>query len=344
VLGTLTAINGNAMTVKADSGAETNFTITPATVLKRIAPGQKDLNASVAMAIDELAQGDRVLVTLDASTAPAQALRIIAIKAEDVEQKRRRESEEWQKNGTGGLVKAVDAAAGSVQITSGAGSTQKTVTIHVTAATAIKRYAEDSVSFEKAVPAPLTAIHPGDQLRARGAKNADGSEMTADELVFGTFLNLSGKLDVVDAASGTLTLKDLATKKTVTIHVSSDAQMRRIPEQMAQMIAMQLKNNAQGANGSAGVEHQSQDGQHARSGGNGNGGGLQALLNRAPQIHLGDLKKGDVVMAVASGEDGHINLITLLAGVEALLEAPASRDMLSNWSVGGGSEAAGGTQ
>ena len=53
------------------------------------------------------------------------------------------------------------------------------------------------------------------------------------------------------------------------------------------------------------------------------GGSLQQLLNRVPQVHLSDLKKGDVIMLVASGDDGHVNLITLLSGVEPLLEAPA---------------------
>jgi hypothetical protein len=31
-----------------------------------------------------------------------------------------------------------------------------------------------------------------------------------------------------------------------------------------------------------------------------------------------------------------VNAITLLAGVEPLLEAPAAIDLLSNWSMGGG--------
>ena len=49
----------------------------------------------------------------------------------------------------------------------------------------------------------------------------------------------------------------------------------------------------------------------------------------------------DVVAYVSLFTLGHS--ITLLAGVEPLLEAPASRDLLSNWSMGsGGAEGAGG--
>ena len=39
-------------------------------------------------------------------------------------------------------------------------------------------------------PRPSTQIQPGDQLRARGEKSADGTEITAEEVVSGTFRNI----------------------------------------------------------------------------------------------------------------------------------------------------------
>jgi hypothetical protein len=65
------------------------------------------------------------------------------------------------------------------------------------------------------------------------------------------------------------------------------------------------------------------------------------MLNRAPAIQLSDLKKGDAVMLVTTPGTTNVNGITLLAGVEALLEAPESQDLLANWSVfsGAGSSA-----
>ena len=41
----------------------------------------------------------------------------------------------------GGLVKSVDAAGGVIVLTTGAGPTLKTVTIHVSPTTVLKRYA-----------------------------------------------------------------------------------------------------------------------------------------------------------------------------------------------------------
>jgi hypothetical protein len=56
------------------------------------------------------------------------------------------------------------------------------------------------------------------------------------------------------------------------------------------------------------------------------------------------LQKGEAVMLVSTQGANEVTAVTLLAGVEPLLEAPASRDLLSNWSMGSGSaEGAAGT-
>jgi hypothetical protein len=65
------------------------------------------------------------------------------------------------------------------------------------------------------------------------------------------------------------------------------------------------------------------------------------MLSRAPAIQMADLKKGDAVMLVSTEGAADVTAITLLAGVEPLLEAPAaSQNMLNNWSMGGGAGAA----
>jgi len=73
---------------------------------------------------------------------------------------------------------------------------------------------------------------------------------------------------------------------------------------------------------------------------------MQRMLSNAPAIKLADLKKGEAVMLVATQGTTDVNAVTLLAGVEPLLEAPQAVNLLSNWSMGGGGAeaAAGGTQ
>jgi hypothetical protein len=352
-LGTITAINGNTLTVKPDAGDARQVEVPSSVPIKRIAPGQKDLSTAETIQFSDLATGDRVLVKLDpdAPGPTPQAAQIIALKQADVAQKQEKDREEWQKHGVGGLVKSVDAASGAVALATGAGATAKAVTVHITKTTMLKRYAPASVRFDAALPAPIADIQPGDQLRARGTKNADGSEIEAEEVISGTFRNIAGTIVSLDTAGSTLVVKDLATKKPVTIHITADVQMRRLPDRMASILAARLKGTAGGSAMSSGSAQApngpgnaappngaAQGGQHGGQGGSQAGSGdPQQMLSRAPAIQLSDLKKGDAVMLVSTEGAAGVTAITLLAGVEPLLEAPAaSQNLLSNWSMNSG--------
>jgi hypothetical protein len=355
IVGTLSAISGNSITVKSDAGAETKITVASDATLKRLEPGQKDLSAAPAIQISDLAVGDRVLVRLDPAAPTPTASMVIAMKKADVAQAHQKDAEAWQR-GVAGLVKKVDPTSGDITVGTGAGPTAKTVTIKTTSSTRLLRYAPESVNFADAKSAPIADVQPGDQIRARGTRNADGTEIAADEVVSGTFRNIAGTISSIDAAASTLTVKDLGTKKQVTIHFGSDVQMRRIPERMAQMLAAHLRgaggagaaagNRGSGGGPPAGASAQPGQGRWAgQAGGNGGGADPQRMLATAPSIKLTDLAKGQAVMVVATSGANDVKAVTLLAGVEPLLEAPAVNDLLSNWSMGGGggAEAAAGT-
>ena len=367
-LGTITAISGTTLTVKTDAGQAYQVEVPAAAAIKRIALGEKDLSKAETIAFTDLAVGDRALVKIDPDSPAGtpQALRVIAVKQGDVAAKQQKDREDWQRNGVGGLVKSVDSGGGVIVLTSGSGATAKTITVHTTSATTLKRYAPASVSFDAAVSAPISAIQAGDQLRARGTKNADGTSIDAVEVVSGTFRNISGTVLSTDPASSTLVVKDLATKKQVTIHITPDVQMRKLPDQMAAILAMRLKGGSgggagawsgggqapggaagstprpanqaggQGSGAAGGGQWQGQGGRGA-----GGGGDPQQMLSRAPAIQIADLKKGDAVMVVSTDGTTDVTAITLLAGVEPLLEAPAaSQSLLNNWSMGSGGQGA----
>jgi hypothetical protein len=378
-VGTITAISGTTLMVKTDAGQAYQVEVPSAASIKRVEPGQKDLSTAATIQIGDLAVGDRALVKLDPDSpaGTSQALQIVAIKQSDVAQKQQKDRDDWQRNGVGGLAKSVDASGGVIVLTSGAGATAKTITVHTTKASVLKRYAPASVSYDTAQPAAIDAIHPGDQLRARGTKSADGTSIDAVEVVSGTFRNISGLISSVDTEASTLSLKDLTTKKQITIHITKDAQMRRLPDRMASMLAARLKGtsggsggtwggNAQSATGAAGQAQRGGSGQSSGTGGQGaggqatgqaggqaggggqwsggsggsGGGDPQQMLNRAPVIQLADLKKGDAIMLVSTDGTTDVTAITLVAGVEPLLEAPEASNLLNNWSMGSGSGAA----
>lgn len=353
-IGSVTAISGNSLTVKTDAGEEKQVTVPDGADLKKVAPGQK-LSEATAIKLDELTVGDRVLVQLDPNASTPQASMIIAMKKSAVAQKQQQEEQAWQR-GVAGLVKSTDPATGTVVVTTGAGPMTKNVTVNTTKSTVLLRYSADSVRFADAKPGPFDAIKPGDQFRARGTKNADGSQMAADEVVSGTFRNVAGLITGVDPSNSTITVKDLITKKPVTVHIAPDVQMRNLPERMAQMMAMVLKGGgagatfpARGGNGGGppggaprgGGEFRGQAGGAGRPGGGGPPD-LQRILSFAPAIKLAELKKGDAVMLVATSGSNNLNAITLLAGVEPLLEAPQAANLLSGWSMGGGAGGGGG--
>jgi ribosomal protein L21E len=346
-LGSITAISGDTLTVKTDQGDAHQVQVPSTAQLKRIAPGQTDLSKAETIDLSGLAVGDRVLVNIDpnATGGTPQAARIIAIKQADVAKKQEAEAAEWNQ-GVHGLVKSVDAASGVIQVNMRVGAVTKLVTVNTTQATALKRYASGSVNFSEAVPAPISAIQPGDQIFVRGTKSADGTSIAADGVVSGSFRSIAGTVISIDASGSTVTVKDLATKKPVTVRITADAQLRRLDDKMATMIAARLKGGQGGAGGSGGGQRNfSQNGgsggQRSSGPGSGAGGDLESILERAQTIQLASLQKGEAVMIVATEDSSGVNAIKLLAGVEPLLEAPEAQDLLASWSLNQGAPDAG---
>jgi hypothetical protein len=309
--------------------------------LVRIAPGQKDLKDAVTIQLQELLPGDRILVRgkLADDGKTVQAVSVIAMMKADITEKQAHEREEWQKHGTGGLVSSVDPAANAIVVSLPAVGEKKNVTIHISKDTVLRRYAPDSVKFDDAKPAPLEQIKAGDQLLARGTRSADGSELTADEIVSGTFRNIAGMISSIDVSANSITLQDLITKKVITVKITGDSQVRKLPPPMAQRIAARLK----GAPTDAASPPASGTGASGSGGAGRNGGGsgdLQQAISRMPAVTLAELQKGDAVMIVAteSGPNGMPSVIKLYAGVEPILEASPSSSassILSPWSLSG---------
>jgi hypothetical protein len=367
-LGTIQTISGDSLTLKTDSGTDLKVQLPVDVKVLRIPPGSKDLKEATPIQLSDLQPGDRILVRAkqgqDASSFVAGT--IVAMKKADIAEKQQKEREEWQRHGIGGLVSSVDPAQNSVTIKTLTASGSKEVVIHANQGTVLRRYAPGSVNFDEAKVGPITDIKPGDQLRARGTRSGDGGEFAAAEIVSGSFRNIAGIVVAVNAGASTMTLNDLATKKPVELKVTPESQMRKLPERMAQGIAMRLKGAAPGAgtNGnapsaaqpaqpsgqppaSAGQGPASNSGNTGTSGPPRNGGGdFQQMMSRLPVSPISDFQKGDAVMVVAtSGEgDGPSTVITLLGGVEPILQATTqgqAASILSPWSLsqGGGGDA-----
>ena len=340
--GTVKSTNATSLTLTTAAGQDVTVTVPEATKVLVVAPGSKDLKSATEGTLSDVTVGDRVLVTGTAgeNASAMTAVRVILMKAEAIAATHEAEDAAWSRGG-GGIVKSVDAAAGRIVIASGL----KTVTVMMTPTTVVRRYAGDSVRFSDAKLSTIASIQPGDQLRVRGAKSADGSTITADELVAGTFHHYSGLITAIDAAAGTVTLKDLATKKMVTVAVTSSSDVRRIPPMLAERVAARMKGGAGAGVGRSGTPAASAADGAEREGRAGMD--LSQMLSRLPTETLAGLKVGEAVMIVATSPTAGSQTaaaVTLLVGVEAVLRASPNGQtmMLSPWSLGGGDESGGG--
>jgi hypothetical protein len=242
-VGAIKSIEGTTVTITTDSGSSAAVSVQPTTKIVRVAPGQTDLKTAVPVELKDLQVGDRVFVRWKASDTaqPVPALGIIVMKRADVDAKQEHDREDWQKRSVGGLVSSADPGSATVSISFTALGGTKTMAIHTTPKTVFRRYAPGSVKFDDAGPSSLDQIKPGDQLRALGTRNAEGSAMEAEEIVTGSFRNIAGTITSMDAASNSVTVMDLLTKKTVVVKLSSQSQLRKLSPEVAQRIAFRLK-------------------------------------------------------------------------------------------------------
>jgi hypothetical protein len=364
-VGTVKSISGNSIVLTTDGG-EVTINLADSTRILRALPGQTDLKTATPIQASDIHVGDRMLAIGPSGEGNSLAAStVIVMTQSDIAERQQQEREEWRK-GVGGIVKEVNTGAGTIAIANALVSSGKPIVIHVSATATIRRYSPDSVNFDQAKPGTLDQIKLGDQLRARGTKNQDGSEFTAQAIVSGTFRNIAGTVISTDAVNNSVTVMDLVTKHPVTLKISTYSQMHKLPPVAAQRLAARLKGGAAAANGTpqgapgsgAGTGNgQGRDqgnwrGQNASGAspdasqgaeGYRRGGGppdFQQMLSRMPSVAISDLQKGDAVMLVAT-EGSAISAptaITLIAGVEPILAAApsgaAAATILSPWNLG----------
>jgi len=368
-VGTVKSISSNSIVLTTDGG-EITVTLADSTRILRASPGQTDLKKATAIQASDVHVGDRMLAIGPTGEGGSIAASTVVVMTQgDIAERQQQEREEWRR-GVGGIVKEVNPAAGTIAVVNALVSSGKPIVIHMSPATSIRRYSPDSVNFDQAQPGTLDQIKPGDQLRARGAKNEDGSEFIAQAIVSGTFRNIAGTVISTDAVNNRVTVMDLVTKHPLALKISTDSQMHKLPPVAAQRFAARLKGDPSPANGNPqGAPGESSPGgagagngqgrgpgnwrgqngtgafPNASQGGEGyrRGGGspdFQQMLSRMPSASISDLQKGDAVMVVATegSATSAPTAITLISGVEPILTAvpggAAAATILSPWNLG----------
>jgi Cu/Ag efflux protein CusF len=357
-LGTVTAVTPTSITLKTDAGPVVTLTVPDTAKVQQLAVGSTDIKTATPSQMSAVAVGDRVLASVKAGDTPDTfvARQVVLMKSGDIAQKNAADQADWRRRGAGGIVNGVDPGTGAITLEAAG----KKVVISTDAKTVFRRYSSDSVDFKDATPSTLPAIHAGDQVQARGTKSADGLSVQAEEVISGAFKNLSGLVASIDPASGKITLKDLASKKVLTVIVTPNSDIHKMPLQQATAFAARLNGGATGGRGARGAAAappagggdaggppdapQGGGGAPAGRGAGGPGGrsagaDLAQMIPRLPKATLADLKNGDAVMVVASEPtpgSTTVTAVTLLAGVEPILTASPNGGMSLSMSIGGG--------
>jgi hypothetical protein len=328
--GTVTSVNpgANQLSLKSDKGDDVSVTTTERTLILRIPPGETDPKKGTKIALPTLNAGDRAVVIGPTPADPKNwsATAVLVMSKGDVAGLQQKDQDDWKKRGTTGTVTTVDSAAKTVAIKVGS----RTITVQPSEKTTYHRYSLDSSRFSEAKPSTFGEIKPGDQLRVLGNKSDDGAVIQAERIVSGSFRQIAATVTAINPQTGELTVKDLATKKPLTIKIDSDSTMRKLPEPAARMLARRYSPGAPPADTAAGGSRGSA------------GGDVSQMLDRLPAMPISELKPGDaIMMSTTQGTDpGRVTAITLLAGVEPLLTASptATRDIMSGWNLGGGGD------
>ncbi|MBI3896086.1 MAG: hypothetical protein HY313_09165 [Acidobacteria bacterium] len=322
VIGEVTATDPAAkkIIIKSDAGGTVTVILQEKTVYLRVPPGEKDLKKAAKIVPTEIGSGDRVLargrLSEDKETMPAVAM-IVMTKA-DLAQKRERERAEWQKRAVAGTIAALNPETKEITLSVRSGGGTKAVVIESVQNLVFRRYAPDSVRFSDAESSSFAALNVGDPLRVLGEKNPDGTRIKPEEIVSGSFRNIAGIVGAIDAAAGEVKITDLQRRKPLTVRITPDTVVRRMPP--AKAATPTSRPQAGGGRASGG-----RPGEGPTQGATGGGG--QMDLERMPVVSFGELKPDEaiIVLCTVGAEPSHVTAIVVVAGIEALL-GPALQD------------------
>jgi hypothetical protein len=359
VLGTISAADPSAhtITVKDDkSGVETVVVVADTKTLLKVPPGAKDLKTAVRITSDQLQAGDRVDVrgfkAPDDSTKIA-ARSVVLMSGRDLEAAHAAQAAEWQ-HSTAGIVSTVDSASGKISIRERTPEGPKEVALVTSPQTEFLRCSPESPS--RPAPSTLNQIQPGDQVRVIGDSAADNSTLSAKKIYSGAFRTLNGTVVSVSPDGKLLSIKDLATKKPVSIQLNDASSIHKLPSEMAAMLARRINRTASAGAGAPSAEATPPPAEGAaerpaggmRGGGQGSGawrgnrnGDISQMIERLPKIDISDLKTGDAIVvsgAAASGVNSQLIATQVIAGVEPILQsAPAwqsGQALGGDWGLG----------
>jgi hypothetical protein len=346
IIGVVSAADeaAHSLTVKLDVGESYKVSVIATTKLLRLAPGETQLSKAQPIQFNDISIGDRVLAQgpLNDAEKTVEALRVIDMSQADLAKKYQQEQADWQHRSVAGTATTKDEQNGALTLRLPAMMADgQLVKVTVSNKTVYKRYIPDSVKYADAKPSTLAEIETGDQVRVLGNKD-DAGTVQAEQVVSGAFVTLAATVVSVDAAAGLVQAKNMQNGKPLTIKITADSNLRRVPP-----MGGGTPGGGQGGTWTGGAGGGQQRPAGAASGappavaqagpGNGapggatggqrRGGDFSRLMEFAPKIAVGGLKTGETIVVASSkgGKPDEVTAVTLLAGADFLVTMAQAR-------------------
>jgi len=332
IVGEVTAVDktANQVTIKSDTG-ESIIIITNATSsVLRLPAGETSAQKATKITLADIGVGDRlfargVVAAGGKSVAASQVVVTGAAVSAGAAQEPQRQRGEARNRGLNGRITALNPDKKEISVQSRSRDGVGTITIQASEATRFFRYAPDSLDIKDASRSSFAGLKVGDQLRALGETNEDGTRFSANEVISGLMSRTGGQVLAVNPTANEITLKNNQTGQTITVAVGSRTSLRRVSaEDAAQFEASRpaqpnrLARQASAASGTSPSDRPRE--RRERPAGEERrpraGRGFQEMIESLPAIKVSYLRKGDTVFV--SGTQGadpsRVTAIMLVTG------------------------------
>jgi hypothetical protein len=327
IVGEVTAVDkaANQVTIKADSGESMAVAINESSAVLRLPAGETSAQKAVKITLADIAVGDRIFAKGNvAGGGKAMVVSQIVVSggtASAAANPNPPGQRVERARGLNGRITALNPEKKEIAVQSRSRNGVGTITILASDNTRFFRYAPDSMDIKDASRSSFTGLKVGDQLRALGDTNEDGTRFTANEIISGLTARTGGQIVAVNPGANEVSVKNNQ-GQTITVAIGTRSKLRRVSTE--DVASLEANRPARPDRPAATAGQPAQDGTPrerrerpaGEAGGPRPGRGIQEMIDNLPAIKATDLKKGDTVFVQGTqGSDpAHVTAVMLVTG------------------------------